>query len=216
MRQLAVIAGLSMVVGAPAAALWDNGLPAGNNALSSQLDTVYPFNSQTADDVIFGFDVVIPGLTWYGTWWNPGPPGNATVFNIFIYADAGGHPTGAGLPDPSATALKHWTIPFANAHETPYAPVPGYYKYDAWLSYDPFTFLAGHRYWIAVQTVNTFPPQWGWASTGATQGTATQGFQLLGTPYWTPQNTEVAFQIDMPEPAAALLFGVVAVRLRRR
>jgi hypothetical protein len=219
MRYGLIVATALLFVGAASAdpIIFDNGVPTVYNGYSSQLDTAYPFNSQTADDfTLAAGQNVITDAHWWGIWWNPGPPGNATAFKIMIYADNGGMPTG-GNPDPSATALKTWTIPVANVGETPYVPVPGTYEYNVDLSADPWTATPGVRYWIAFQSVNTYPPQWGWTNTGATSGTAQQGFPLVGVNYWTPLNTEMAFNLTgVPEPASLLLLGLGALVLRRR
>ncbi len=200
--------------------IFDNGLPGLANGLSSQLDNFYPFNSQTADDFVLQAGAnKITDLHWWGLWWNPGPPGNPTAFNAIIYADAGGMPTGAGMADPTPTALKVWTVAPALVNETFYANANGFnwYSYDLNVSADPFVANPGQRYWLVFQSVNQFPPQWGWAATAAAAGTAMQGFPLLGTPYWTPMNTEMAFYITgVPEPTSLLLLGLGALLFRRR
>jgi len=225
MRKLAVL----MVAGLVSVALADpiifnNGSPSSTSSgYSSQLDTNYPFNSQVADDFVLQPGAnVITDFHWWGVYWNPGPPSNATAFKIMIYADAGGKPTGAGMPDPTPTALKVWTIPFAQVNEALDPSYSGIYKYDVNVANDPFVATPGQKYWIAFQSVNFFPPQWGWADTGATSGNACQGFPLLNYPYWQqpiPGTTgrEMAFYITgVPEPASLLLLGLAGLFLRRR
>mgnify|MGYP000157575213 CR=1 FL=1 len=220
-RVLALMATLSVAAFAVAdPIIFDNGAPgATSTGYSSQLDAVYPFQSQVADDFVLQAGAnVITDVHWWGVWWNPGPPGNATAFRIIIYGDAGGKPTG-GNPDPTPTALKVWTIPAAAAGETPSG---SFFSYAADVSADPFIATPGVQYWIAIQSVNTFPPQWGWVTNSAGAGNAHQGFPLLGTPYWTrlapgTGGVGMAFYLTgIPEPASLLLIGLGALVLRRR
>lgn len=205
--------------------VWDNGNNDGSGqALSSQRDTAFPFDSQTADDFMLPRNTVgdpllptaISEVHWQGVWFNPGPPGNATAFNILFYADAGGVPTG-GPTDPSGTALASYTIPAGGVNET--ALAGGYFQYSAVL---PSAFVAQKevRYWVAIQSVNNFPPQWGWAfSTGTFGNTATQGFPFLNVPYWTAVPAQMAFQLvgdKIPEPTSLALLSLGALALLRR
>jgi len=87
--------------------LWDNGFYT-LNALSSQNDLVYPFNSQVADDFQFGSGQTITEIIFWGFWWNGAAPWPDPIdLNIIFYADdgSGNMPTGAGTADPTPTAL---------------------------------------------------------------------------------------------------------------
>jgi len=175
------------------AILWDNGAPTPNsNLASSQLDAVYPFISQVADDFIFEEDTEISDVHWWGGFWN-GPPDEVDPceFNIYFYADdgTGGAPTGSGSPDPSPTALATYNFPSISGK--PVNP-DGFYEYNVDLD-PPFIAVAGEKHWIAIQAVFPFPPQWGWADTATTPqlSPAVQGFPLLGTTFWTVMSPEV-------------------------
>jgi len=189
--------------------VWDNGgIDGTQNGLSSQFDTAYPFNSQVADDFMLDVDTPITDVHWWGIFWNGPPAGpNPADFNIIFYADAGGMPTGAGLPDPTPTALKVYNIPGVMG-----VPTGGTeeYEYDVILP-EPFVALANEHYWIAIQWAGDFPPQWGWSTNGGNPellNPAVQGFPLLGTVYWTVhQYGDQAFYLTSetgPEPEPAI------------
>lgn len=207
--------------------IWDNGnTGAGETGLSSQLDSAYPFNSQTADDFQFTFNASITDVHWTGLYFNgnalanPGP-----AFNIFIYASApsGTTPTG-GPGDPSATALASYNTGVGGANQVVGA-FAGTFDYSFNLPV-AFNAAAGVHYWIAIQSVNNFPPQWGWSTSLNNQlNSAVQGFPLLGTNYWSvPPNAagqDMAFQltgVPVPGPGALALLGLAgfAARGRRR
>jgi hypothetical protein len=53
------------------------------------------------------------------------------------------------------------------------------------------------KYWLGIQAVFCFPPQWGW-STGSGNGVDVWfGFPLLGFPYWVPGAAVFGFTSDM-------------------
>jgi len=166
--------------------IWDNGgTTPSSNLYSSQNDTCYPFVSQVADDFIFELDMVITDVHWWGGFWNP-PPNSVdpTYFYIYFYADdgTGNAPTGAGLPDPAPTALA--TYYFSGISGLPLDP-NGFYEYQVDLN-PPFSASANTKYWIAIQEDTCYPPQWGWANTGAIRlHSAVQGFPVLSMPFWT-------------------------------
>jgi len=214
-----------MAVGNRDPVLWDN-IPdgtIGGNAFSSQLDTVYPFRSGAADDFLCGYEdptweCHITDVHWWGTWWNPGPPGNATAFLINIYADAGGMPTGAGMADPTPTALASYNIPISDISITDLGG--GVEEYDVYLPEDAILQCTQH-YWLEIVSVNTYPPQWGWLQAGANQqlNVGQQGFPLLGLPFWTPIDVDLAFILTgycIPEPTSLLLLAAAGLLLRRR
>ena len=184
--------------------VWDNGgIDGAQNGLSSQLDLVYPFNSQVADDFQLETDMLITDVHWWGIFWNGPPAGpNPADFNIIFYADAGGMPTGAGMPDPTPTALKVYFMPQVTG-----VPTGGVeeYEYDVVLP-EPFPAIANEHYWIAIQWVGNFQPQWGWDTNGNNPellALSVQGFPLLGTVYWTIHGYgDMAFYLtgQSPEP----------------
>jgi hypothetical protein len=189
--------------------VWDNGgIDGTSNGLSSQLDPTY-FNSQVADDFQLEADTLITDVHWWGVFWNGPPAGpNPADFNIIFYADAGGMPTGAGMPDPTPTALKVY-----NMSQVLGVPTGGVeeYEYDVVLP-EPFPALANEIYWIAIQCIVVFPPQWGWETNGANPeflSIPVQGFPLLAMPYWTAtQYGDMAFYLtgipEGPPPKPAI------------
>jgi hypothetical protein len=163
--------------------IWDNyGPDSAPGVLSSQIDYVVPFNSQGADDFKFASENQITGVHWWGDYWS-GSVVNPSTFNILFYADdgTGNEPTGAGMNDPSPTALKIYTIPDV------YGIVSGnFYEYNVTLP-EPFQAAANTKYWIAIQWNNSSPPQWGWAPNGNNPvqlHVGVTGFPAQGIPYW--------------------------------
>jgi hypothetical protein len=163
------------------------------NALSSQLDTNYPFNSQVADDFQLGSGQAITEIIFWGYFWG-GSPVNPIDLNVIFYADdgSGNMPTGAGMTDPTSTAL---LVDFHSA-------VSGTDNGDGSFTYDivlntPFNAAASTKYWVVCQWVGFYPPQWGWCVSDSQQlHNCMQGFPLLGTNYWTdPALGDVAFQL---------------------
>jgi hypothetical protein len=186
--------------------IWDNGdTTAASSAYSSQNDTCYPFVSQVADDFHFEEDQEVWDVHWYGTFWGDGEV-DPCPFWIFFYKDdgTGGQPTGAGMPDPASTAIAAYFFPAVTGYPL---DANGFHAYKVDLP-DPFLAYACEKYWIAIQAVFCFPPQWGWANTGSIQlASAVQGFPLLNMPFWTPIDPELdmAFQLTgKPEPCEEL------------
>ena len=165
---------------------WDNyGDDGTGTGLSSQLDVEYPFNSQCADDFQFNVAVEISQVHWWGQFYNGDTYPNPVEFNIIFYEDAGGAPSGAGMDDPTSTALAVYNFPAV----TGISYGPNKYEYD--VSFEPgFVANADVKYWVAIQAVFPFlyGVQWGWSTNGANPdqlSSPVQGFPLLGTPYWT-------------------------------
>jgi hypothetical protein len=177
--------------------VWDNGGYT-TNALSSQFDTAYPFNSQVADDFEFSSQVTVGEVVFFGLFWN-GNAINPIDLNVLFYNDdgTGNGPTGAGMADPSSTAIQ------AELHTG-----VGVDNYDGTFTYDiilntPFVANAGTKYWIVAQWKGDFPPQWGWCVSVSQQlHVCDQGFPVLGTPYWTPMTNygDVSFQLMSSAP----------------
>ena len=215
---LTAIATVTLTASAASAGdlLWDN-VPYGytpESSMSSQLDLVYPFDSQVADDFVLADGGEITGVTFWGGFYN-GSPVPIESFNIIFYEDAGGMPTG-GPEDPTGTG----TVFNVAATSTPEGAD---FKYEADLGAG-FSADAGSTYWVAIQAVMTFPPQWGISASNSIQGSELMfGFPLLGTPYWTPGTTVFgtprvsAFQLyGVPAPGALALLGLAGLAGRRR
>ena len=183
--------------------IWDNGPPTSSlNYYSSQNDAVYPFVSQVADDFILAEDMEVTDVHWWGGFWN-GPPDEVEPcpFYIYFYADdgSGNMPTGAGMADPSPTALASYYFPGVSG--LPLDP-NGHYEYNVDLS-PPFSAAGGVKYWIAIQADFPYPPQWGITNTSGIQlHSAVQGFPFLGTAFWTDIDpaADMAFYLTGMEP----------------
>ncbi|MCU0851420.1 MAG: PKD domain-containing protein, partial [Candidatus Thermoplasmatota archaeon] len=171
----------------------------GSTGWSSQLDVVYDFNSQVADDFIIGNNTRVTGVHWWGSFSGDPPHPNPIDFNILFYADdgTGTMPTGDGMEDPTSTALAVYFIPQVNG--TVCGP------YDFWFEYNvslpqQFNITANIKYWIAIQAKLTFPPQWFLGTNGDNPDLLlgpVQGFPMMGTPYWTNlgNHGDIAFQL---------------------
>ena len=191
--------------------LWDNyPFGADGGLTSSQLDLIYPFDSQVADDFVGGFTV--NHVEWDGGFWN-GSPVDIPDWNIIFYADAGGAPVG-GPTDPTGDALYHYVISGSAVDIVDNGDMRYTYNVDI-----PDTAFADGTFWVAIQPVFGFPPQWGIAGAlDSQQGSMMHtGFPLLGTDYWTPGEGDMAFRLyGVPAPGALALLGLAGLVGRRR
>ena len=162
--------------------LWDNGDP-GILVIASQLDNNIPMNAQSADDFLFEEDTNIFGVGWYGGFWN-GEPTDVGDFNIFFYEDdgTGNSPTGEGTEHPETTALQSYQFENVVGEEI----IDFSYAYEVDLD-PPFNAQHGVKYWIVIQMIIDYPPQWGCYQTynQMTLSPAVQGFLPAEIPFWT-------------------------------
>ncbi|MGD8453381.1 MAG: SUMF1/EgtB/PvdO family nonheme iron enzyme [Phycisphaerae bacterium] len=185
--------------------IWDN-IPSGilSTAVhASQRDEVYPFRAGAADDFICGAcspagqECAIVSVQWWGQFFNPGPPGNATAFEINFYADDGDQPTGAGLDNPRPTAAIAIDVPIEDISTVLVGS--NIYQFDYMFPPGSEPILQSQtRYWLEIVSVNVTNPQWGRSSTASDQtlAVATQGFPALNMPYWTPiEGRDLAFRV---------------------
>jgi hypothetical protein len=173
---------------------WEQ-LPNGASGFSSQVDVCYPFDSATADNFVGRGDDVL-GASWWGVYWNGGVV-VPDAFYVTIYADAGGIPNTP--PPPTGGGLISWHIPAPGYHETFSGATEADYCFWVQDADPPVPLFAEQDvpYWISIQALFCFPPQWGW-STGTGDGTDVWfGFPLLGYPYWTPGVSVFGFTSDM-------------------
>ncbi len=201
--QNVLILGLVCGITATATAqIWDNGITEPtHNMYFSMLDDEYPFHCQVADDFrlneVHSFinDVNITNITWVGGW-VPWPPDEPSEFNFILYGDLGGYPKGMGSDDPTSIASAIRTIPLAELAIEDLGDE--FYRFSADLSDDPITVDPTRTHWLAIQSVNTFDPKWGYSTTDAAiKGNhAVQGFPLVDVPYWTAIGEEMCFSLD--------------------
>jgi len=181
--------------------IWDNGADDGTGAgLSSQNDPVYPFISQVADDFILPSDGTIEGVHFWGVFYGGTVYPNPVEFNIYIYADdgTGTMPTGAGMGDPSPTALAAYNFPAV----TGTLVGTDRYMYDVTLP-ESFAATGGVKYWICIQEVASYVDwgQWGWVMNGANPDQlhgCVAGFPLLSMAFWTDMSAygDAAFALS--------------------
>jgi hypothetical protein len=151
----------------------------GGSALSSQYDWVYPFYSECADDFFCEDGREIVAVEWWGQYWN-GSPVPPVAFIIRFYSDFPGPPWSQPLD-----LLYFYEC--VNYNEE-YDPQYDQYHYFCEL-YPPFFQEAGNIYWLSVQAVLLFPPQWGWCECDPMyywNDEAVMDFALLGVARWTP------------------------------
>lgn len=180
---------------------WDNYPDDGSGVgISSQLDNEYPFNAQVADDFQFTYtSMEIYEIHWWGRFWGAVNYPNPTAFNIIFYLDdgSGTRPTGAGMNDPTSTALVVYYFPAVLG--TSY----GVDKYEYEVTLDtPFIACHNQKYWITIQEVAPYSTSglWGWSTNGANPDQLSipkQGFPAQNIPYWTTtSNGDMAFRLN--------------------
>ena len=165
--------------------IWNNGGPTDDWILVlSQLDEVFPFNAQVADDFIFeDEDMEVFGVRFWGNFWGVGQPFDPVDFNMFFYADdgTGNAPTGKGMENPESTALASYFIQDVSSVND---SGQRFYSVDLPTS---FIALQGEKYWLVVQAVFEILPKWGRVTNDGTihLSPSVYGCPLLGNPYWT-------------------------------
>jgi len=134
------------------AVVWDNGMS--YIAIgTAQIDAAVPFESEPADDFMFDVDQSVNDVHWIGGYWN-GPPDDGDFdWKVSFYADFGDGTKPGAL-------IASWVFPNALVNETFIATY--FYSYSVHLP-ATLNFLAGTKYWIAIQGIGDYPPQSGWA-----------------------------------------------------
>jgi hypothetical protein len=152
------------------------------------------------DNFTLGSTSSINMVKWTGGYFNPGPPGTITAFDVDFWKDSSGAP--GGLLASTAVA--------GAANETFLGGID--YSYSLNLG-TPFTALAGTQYWLSVEPDMGFPPQWGWATGTGGDGIAYQDFN--GARSQLP--TDFAFSLGnttaTPEPGSMLLMATFLMAL---
>jgi hypothetical protein len=201
---LAVWAGI-MVVPASAGDIYVQPPDNSGNLYASQNDTNSGGLGNFAtvyDNFTLGSTSSINMVKWTGGYFNPGPPGAITAFDVDFWADSGGAP-GASLAS---------TVVAGNANETFLGSDT--YSYSLNLG-TPFTALAGTQYWLSVEPDMGFPPQWGWATSTGSPGDGTAYQDFIGT--GSQPGTDFAFSLSgttaTPEPGSMLLMATFLMAL---
>lgn len=215
---------------ASAALLFDQfaGTGATTAYYSSQLSTggTLTFASQVADDFSLAANATVQKIRFWGGCYN-GDPVPIPSFNVLVYADAGGQPTGTP-GDPTGTALHSFSVSatVVDTGSSVFGASSNILRYDVNLGAG-FLATAGTTYWLAIQAAVDYPPQWGWASQ------AVGGGDPLS--FWGPtfnynewqtldQTQDTQFQlfsgtggvVPLPGAAGLAALGLVGVTGRRR
>lgn len=148
---------------------WER-FPDGVSAYSSQVDASYPFESSVADD-FFGTGDTLSGFSWFGVYWN-GMPALPEGFNLYIYANDAGDRPGALLYSEFRSDCNEMYDTYSTA----------WYCVDL---IEPFPTVPDVRYWLSVECVREYPPQWGWATGRRNATDIWLAFPLPGIERWT-------------------------------
>jgi hypothetical protein len=167
------------------------------NALSSQLDDVYPFFSQMADDFLCDESGPILAVEWWGTYWNPGPPPPPGFFFVIEFWTDNGLP----YPDSHPETLIYQEPCYIFFED--YDPDYEQYHYFQYLE-NPFFQEEGMIYWVSIYAVFPYPPQYGWC-VGEPQWWDCANFKsdFFGYPEWTSSEIVWGICYDM----AFVLYG---------
>lgn len=178
-----VVLPLAGASSASASLLFDQfaGTAATTNTWSSQFDTNLPLVSQVADDFTLGTNATVQTIRFWGGFYN-GSPTTISSFNVRVYADAGGLPTGTP-GDPSGTALHSFTVSATALDTGAFVFGNSIFRYDVNLGAG-FLAAAGTTYWLSIQSVLSYPPQWGWASQASTGNSAALWGPVFGINTW--------------------------------
>ncbi len=188
------VAGTSTFSGSDAETILWSQPPTGYAMASQYFDDMYPsYDSGVADDVEFATETVVNKIRWWGGYWNgsAGAPIDSPV-EIYLYNDDG---TGNAPTLPQHTsAIQSWMIDPGDYTEAPDgANYVVEYTFPSWV-----VFEAGTKYWIEIRKAFPFDPlgQYGWIQAEPIAlSPCVQGFDGLGTVWWTAQTTDAAFEL---------------------
>ena len=180
--------------GSEAETVYWSQLPTGYAMGSQYFTDMYPdYDAGVADDFEFAEATTINKIRWWGGYWNGtgGVPVDSDV-EIYLYLDDGTG-TSPTLPQHSS-AIDSWFI--APGDYTEVADGADWmceYEFPSWVVFDP-----DQTYWIEIRKAFPFSPlgQYGWIQAEpVTMAPCVQGFDGLGTVWWTPQTTDAAFEL---------------------
>ena len=197
----------SQNVGESQSVVFDNisanvGLDSAGASPASQIDSAFPFEAGAADDFVLAASPQcrweITGVQWTGKYWGDAGPGSISGFRIVFWADVDGIPRSgtAAIPDVQQ-AIATYNVAGSAGELPSQGGMPGAFDYEAFLP-QPLEMMPGVRYWIQIQAIAPYPPQWGLHITPNRQGLGpVQYFDLLSLPAWAPVPDEgdLAFRI---------------------
>jgi hypothetical protein len=195
--------------GSEAETVYWSQLPTGYAHGSQYFTDMYPtYDAGVADDVEFAVSTTINKIRWWGGYWNgtTSVPIDSDV-EIYLYLDdgTGNAPT---LPQHSS-AIASWMIgPGQYTEVLDGADYLCTYEFPTWVVFDP-----GVKYWIEIRKAFPFSPmgQYGWVGViPVALSPSVQGFDGLGTVWWTPQD-----ESGVPNDAAFELIFDDALALQR-
>ncbi len=219
--------------------IYDNGAPDWptfeSPASQLSLGGQYLFDAGAADDFMLGpsgqgdGSWLVTDVHWSGAYFN-GPAIKPSGFNVIFWPDAGGVPAGGqapGLPPDYGQALAIYNFA-GDANQTLDPGGDGEAQFNYWVDLPvAFNAAANTSYWVEVQPVFEFPPQWAFQRTIGPQAIgapAVQGFDLLNLAFWSPAGggvglTDLTFSLTgtpIPAPGALALLGVAGLAGMRR
>ena len=178
------------------------GLNAQGASPASQLDITLPFDAGAVDDFVLPESPQcvwsVTGVQWTGVYWNGSAPGSMAGIRVIIWPDTPDGPDGRGPLTPDIDkALAVYQIT-GNGGEIPSASgIANAYDYAVQLP-EPYLAIPGVRYWIQIQALLPYPPQWGIHVTQTRSGLGPmEYFDLLGLPAWVPisDTGDLAFKL---------------------
>ena len=168
-------------------------LPTGNAMGSQNFIDEPTYDAGVADDVEFADETTINKIRWWGGYWGgTAPTPIDSPIEIYLYMDDG---TGNAPTLPQHTsAIDSWMVDVGDYTEVADgANFVCEYVFPSWVVFAP-----GQKYWFEVRKAMPYTPagQYGWIqSEPISLSSCVQGFDGLGTVWWTAQAIDAAFEL---------------------
>ena len=196
--------------------IFDQSFWSGENLLSAQIDTGLPLVTEVADDFMLDGAYYITDVHWIGGFWN-GSPVDPLAFQISFYDDLNDCPGNLLYTETTANLSGTFVGIDNNGSEN--------FEYSTYLA-DPLLTAADTKYWISVQGIINFPPQYGWSGKTTIYGDDVEfRSEYFGFPDWVDGSTVFGTEYDVvfwltgtivPAPGALALLGLAGLARRRR